>query len=165
MRNLKTPLTQEVIQTLAVGELITLSGTIYTARDAAHIQLCDTLQRGSSLPFQPEGAVIFYAGPAPAPPDEVIGSIGPTTSGRMDPLTVPLLEAGVRGLIGKGSRDSVVTEGITRTGSVYFTAIGGIAALLQSCIVSAEVIAYPELGTEAVRKLEVENFPLEVALL
>ncbi len=165
MRDLIAPLSERAIQNLRVGEIITLSGTIYTARDQAHVKLCAALKAGEELPFKAEGAVIFYAGPSPAPKGEVIGSIGPTTSERMDTLTEPLLAAGVLGLIGKGERSPEVVEAISNYGAVYLKAIGGIAALLQSRVVSSKVIAYPELGTEAIRELVVKDFPLEIALL
>ncbi len=195
-KRITAPLTPEIVAALKVGERVTISGTIYTARDAAHMKLCKAIALGSAnnggtlalgpaqggesttnggacdkagdapaLPFDPEGAVIFYAGPAPAPPGKVIGSIGPTTSGRMDSLTEPLLQVGVKGFIGKGERSLAVQQAMSHHGAVYFTAIGGIAALLQSCIVSAKVIAYSELGTEAIRELVVQDFPVEVALV
>ena len=159
---LLTPLCSKDIQKLEVGDKVLLSGIIYTARDAAHKRLVETLKRGEELPFIPEGQVIYYVGPAPARPGTVIGSAGPTTSSRMDPYAVYLMEAGIRGMIGKGLRGQKVKEAIKKYRAVYFGAIGGVAALLSQYIKKAEVIAYDDLGTEAIRKLEIEDFPLLV---
>ena len=157
-----SPLSCEDVEKLKIGDKVLLSGIIYTARDAAHKRLVETLKRGEKLPFNPEGQVIYYVGPAPARPGRVIGSAGPTTSSRMDPYAIYLMEAGVRGMIGKGLRGQKVKEAMTKYKAVYFAAIGGAAALLSEHIKKAEVIAYEELGTEAIRKLEVEDFPLLV---
>ena len=159
---LLTPLSFEDIEELKAGDRVSLSGIIYTARDAAHKRLVETLKRGEELPFNPEGQVIYYMGPAPARPGRVIGSAGPTTGSRMDPYAIYLMEAGVKGMIGKGPRGQKVKDAIKKYKAVYFAAIGGAAALLSEYIKKAEVIAYEELGTEAIRRLEVEDFPLLV---
>jgi len=159
---LLTPLSRKGIEKLKIGDRVSLSGIIYTARDAAHKRLVETLKRGGKLPFNLDGQIIYYVGPAPARPGRVIGSAGPTTSSRMDPYAIHLMEAGIRGMIGKGSRGQKVKEAIKKYKAVYFAAIGGAAALLSEHIKKAEVIAYEELGTEAIRKLEVEDFPLLV---
>jgi len=159
---LLTPLSCEDIEELKVGDKVSLSGIIYTARDAAHKRLVETLKRGEELPFVPEGQVIYYVGPAPARPGKAIGPAGPTTSSRMDPYAIYLMEAGIRGMIGKGLRGQKVKEAIKKYKAVYFAAIGGAAALLSQYIKKAEVIAYEDLGAEAIRKLEVEDFPLLV---
>ncbi len=159
---LLTPLSCEDIEELKVGDKVLLNGIIYTARDAAHKKLVETLKRGEELPFNPDGQVIYYVGPAPARPGKVIGPAGPTTSSRMDPYAIYLMDVGIRGMIGKGSRGQKVKDAIKKYKAVYFAAIGGAAALLSEHIKKAEVIAYEELGTEAIRRLEVENFPLLV---
>jgi len=159
---LLTPLSSKDIEKLKAGDKVSLSGIIYTARDVAHKRLVETLKRGEKLPFNPEGQVIYYVGPAPARPGKVIGPAGPTTSSRMDPYAIYLMEAGVKGMIGKGSRGQKVKEAIKKYKVVYFAAIGGAAALLSQSIKKAEVIAYEDLGTEAIRRLEVEDFPLLV---
>jgi len=157
-----TPLTDDTIRNLKTGDNVYINGTIYTARDAAHKKLVDHLQREEDLPFDPSGQIIFYVGPAPAKPGAVIGPAGPTTSYRMDPYTVPLLKAGLKGMIGKGPRSQEVKQAIGQYSAVYFAAIGGAAALISQSIVKADVIAYPELGTEAVRRLEVQDLPVIV---
>jgi fumarate hydratase subunit beta len=162
--NIHTPITNDILNDLKVGDRITLSGIIYTARDAAHKKLVELIKAGKSLPFNIEGQVIYYVGPSPAKPGHVIGSAGPTTSGRMDPYTPSLLEKGLKGMIGKGVRSKEVRQAIQKHRAVYFAAIGGAAALMSKCIKKAEVLAYPELGTEAIYKLEVANFPLIVAI-
>jgi fumarate hydratase subunit beta len=159
---LLTPLSSEDIEKLKVGDKVSLNGIIYTARDAAHKRLVETLKRGEELPFNPEGQVIYYVGPAPARPGTVIGSAGPTTSSRMDPYAIYLMEAGVKGMIGKGSRGQKVKDAIKKYKAVYFAAIGGAAALLSEHIEKAKIIAYEDLGAEAIRRLEVEDFPLLV---
>ncbi len=159
---LLTPLSSKGIEKLKIGDKVSLSGIIYTARDAAHKRLVETLKRGEKLPFNPEGQVIYYVGPAPARPGRVIGSAGPTTSSRMDPYAIHLMEAGIRGMIGKGSRGQKVKEAMRKYKAVYFAAVGGVAALLSQYIKKAEVIAYEDLGAEAIRRLEVEDFPLLV---
>lgn len=162
-RKIELPLTREIAGDLRAGEYVLLSGTIYTARDAAHKRLVEALEKGESLPFPPEGATIYYTGPTPAPPGAVIGSAGPTTAYRMDPYVEPLLKAGVLGMIGKGARKGDVPELIKKYKAVYFAAPGGCGALLGKSIKECEIIAYPDLGTEAVRKLKVEDFPVFVA--
>ena len=162
-KKIDLPLTSEVAASLRAGEYVLLSGTLYTARDAAHKRLVEALERGEALPFPPEGATIYYTGPTPAPPGAVIGSAGPTTAYRMDPYVEPLLKAGVLGMIGKGARKGDVPELIKKYKAVYFAAPGGCGALLGKSIVECEIIAYPDLGTEAVRKLTVKDFPAFVA--
>ena len=162
--HITTPLTPEVIRQLHAGDTVTLSGTIYTARDAAHMRMMDCLDRGESLPFDPRGQVVYYAGPTPARPGEVVGAIGPTTSVRMDMFTPRLLDQGLAGMIGKGGRGPAVVESMRKNGAVYFIAIGGAAALMAGCIRSLEVIAWDDLGPESVKKLQVENLPLVVAI-
>ena len=142
------------------GDAVYLTGEVYTARDAAHKRLVELLDQGAKLPFPPQDAVIYYVGPTPAKPGFVIGSAGPTTSSRMDAYTPRLLSLGLRGMIGKGKRSPEVVCAIKDTGAVYFGAIGGAGALLASCIKSCEVIAFPDLGTEAIRRIYVENFPV-----
>lgn len=161
---METPLTAEKTKTLQAGDTVLLSGVVYTARDAAHKRMCEALDRGDDLPFSLEDAVIYYVGPTPPPPGKVIGSAGPTTSGRMDAYAPRLLAMGLRGMIGKGERTSEVVEAMKKAGAVYFAATGGAAALLASRIRKAEVIAWEDLGTEAVRRLEVEDFPLTVVI-
>ena len=162
-RKITLPLTKEIARDLRAGEYVLLSGTLYTARDAAHKRLVESLEKGEALPFPPEGATIYYTGPTPAPPGAVIGSAGPTTAYRMDPYVEPLLEAGVLGMIGTGARKGDVPELIKKYQAVYFAAPGGCGALLGKCIKECEIIAYPDLGTEAVRRLKVEDFPVFVA--
>lgn len=158
------PLSRAALAPLRAGDRVSISGTIYTARDAAHKKLTELLDARRPLPFPLEGALIYYAGPAPAPPGRVIGSVGPTTSYRMDAYAPALLDAGLLGMLGKGERAKEVAEAVVRNGAVYFCAIGGLGALLASRVKSAEVVAFEELGTEAVRRLEVEAFPAYVAL-
>jgi fumarate hydratase subunit beta len=143
---------------------VLLSGVIYTARDAAHKRLVTLLEQGEDLPFDPAGAVIFYVGPTPPKPGEVIGSAGPTTSYRMDPYAPALMAAGVRGMVGKGPRSDAVVQAMQRHGAVYFAAVGGAAVVVAQSIVAAEVIAYDDLGAEAIRRLEVRDFPCIVAI-
>lgn len=157
-----TPLANDVIALLNAGDRVLLSGVIYTARDAAHARLVELLRRGERLPMELEGQVIYYAGPTPAKPGRIIGSIGPTTSGRMDAYTPALLHAGLKGMIGKGSRSREVVDAIVRHGAVYFAATGGAAALLAKKVVRCNVIAYEDLGCEAIHRLEVVDFPLIV---
>ena len=154
------PITDDsVIEKLNAGDFVLISGVIYTARDAAHKRIVEALDRGEELPFDLKGQVIYYAGPAPAKPGKPIGSVGPTTSYRMDPYAPRLLEAGLKGMIGKGSRSKEVIEAIKKFKGVYFGAVGGAAAYLSRCVKSAEVIAYEDLGPEAVRRLVVVDFP------
>ena len=162
-RKIELPLTKDIVGELRAGEYVLLSGTLFTARDAAHKRLVEALERGEKLPFPPEGATIYYTGPTPAPPGAVIGSAGPTTAYRMDPYVEPLLKAGVLGMIGKGARKGDVPELIKKYKAVYFAAPGGCGALLGKSIIECEIIAYPDLGTEAVRKLKVVDFPAFVA--
>lgn len=159
---INTPLTAEIIASLNAGDMVLLSGTVYTARDVAHHRLYEALERGQTLPIDLTMAVIFYAAPSPTPPGKVIGSIGPTTSYRMDAFTPKLIENGLKGMIGKGNRSPEVVAAIKKFGAVYFGAIGGIAALTAQCVKKAELIAYEDLGPEAIRKLEVVDFPLIV---
>ena len=159
---LKTPLTDEDVTKLKAGDIVYLTGTMYTARDAAHKRLVDLILNGEELPFDVKGAVIYYVGPTPPKPGEVIGSAGPTTSYRMDPYAPTLIEHGLKGMIGKGKRNEAVKEACKKHKAVYFGAVGGAAALIAKAIKNAEIIAYPELGPEAVRKIEVEDFPVVV---
>lgn len=159
---LETPLTYDKIKNLKAGDSVLLSGVIYSARDAAHKRLCELVKEGKNLPFDIKESIIYYVGPSPAKPGEVIGSAGPTTSYRMDSYTPMLLDLGLRGMIGKGRRDDEVIESIVKNGAIYFGAIGGAAALIASSIVSSEIIAYEDLGAEAIRKMEVKEMPLTV---
>jgi fumarate hydratase subunit beta len=161
--SLQTPLTAEVIQTLRVGQRVYLSGVIYTARDAAHKRLVACLQEDQPLPFPVAGQVIYYVGPSPTRPGEIIGSAGPTTAGRLDSYTPLLLDQGLKGMIGKGKRNQIVREALVTHQAVYFVTVGGAAALVAQTIKQVELVAYPDLGTEAIRRLKVEAFPLVVA--
>lgn len=161
-QKIKTPLTEEIITSLHAGDMVMLSGEVYTARDMAHKRLYESLLKGEKLPVDLSKAVLFYAGPSPTPPKKVIGSIGPTTSYRMDAFTPKLIEAGLRAMIGKGNRSAEVIEAIKNYKAVYFGAIGGIAALMSQCVKKAEMVAYEDLGPEAIRKLTVKDFPLIV---
>lgn len=159
---LTTPLTTEKVESLHAGDSVLLSGVVYTARDAAHARLVELLKQGKPLPVDLNGQVIYYVGPTPAKPGEVIGSAGPTTSGRMDSFTPMLLAAGLKGMIGKGQRSKAVADAIVEHKAVYFAATGGAAALLAKRIVSCEVVAYEDLGCEAIHRLEVKDLPLIV---
>lgn len=159
-----TPLTDDVVKTLKAGDSVLLTGYIYTARDAAHKRLVELLNEGKKLPFDINGQVIYYVGPTPAKEGMPIGSAGPTTSYRMDPYAPKLLEIGLKGMIGKGSRNDEVINAIKKYNGVYFAAIGGAAALTAKCVKSSELIAYEDLGAEAVRKLYVEDLPLIVVI-
>jgi len=159
---LTTPLSDEDVSKLKAGDIVYLNGVLYTARDAAHKRLVDLILNGEELPFDLKGAVIYYVGPTPPKPGEVIGSAGPTTSYRMDPYAPILIEHGLKGMIGKGKRNEAVREACVKHKAVYFGATGGAAALIAKAIKKAEVIAYPELGPEAIRRLEVEDFPVVV---
>lgn len=161
-KTLKTPLTKEDLKDLKAGDDVYISGYMYTARDAAHERLVKLLDEKKSLPFDIKGAVIYYVGPTPAREGEPIGSAGPTTSYRMDSYTPKLLDEGLKGMIGKGKRSQEVIDKIVENGAVYFGAIGGAAALIQKCIKSSEIIAYEDLGAEAIRKIYVEDFPVTV---
>jgi fumarate hydratase subunit beta len=159
---LSTPLSDEDVAGLRSGDRVSLSGVIYTARDAAHRRMIEAIRSGDSLPFDPKGQVIYYVGPAPARPGAIIGPAGPTTSSRMDPYTIPLLELGLKGMIGKGERNEEVKQAMREFKAVYFAAVGGAAALIARHIISSEIIAYHDLGTEAVRRLVVQDMPLFV---
>lgn len=163
-KSIDVPLCDDDIRSLKVGDIVYLSGTIYSARDAAHKRMQEALEAGRELPFDVRGNVIYYMGPSPARPGRPIGSAGPTTAGRMDRYTPQLLDLGLSGMIGKGRRTEEVHEAIVRNGAVYFAAVGGAGALLSKCIVSSEVIAYEDLGTEAVRRMEIRDFPVVVAI-
>ena len=162
-KHLTLPLKKEELLALRAGDVVTVTGTVYTARDAAHLRMVQELDAGKELPFPIEGACIYYAGPCPAAPGEVIGPCGPTTSSRMDPYTPRLIAEGLTAIIGKGPRAKSVVDAL-RGNAVYFAATGGAGLLIASHIKEAEVIAYPELGTEAVRRLRVEDLPLIVAI-
>lgn len=157
-----TPLSDDVVGRLRAGDKVTLSGVIYVARDAAHKRLVEALDRGEDLPLDLRGQVIYYMGPSPAPPGRPIGAAGPTTSGRMDPYAPRLMAEGLKGMIGKGNRSPAVREAMQKYKAVYFGAIGGAGALISQRIKEAEVIAYPDLGAEAIFRLVVEDFPLVV---
>lgn len=161
---LTTPLTQADAAALRAGDTVWLSGVIYTARDAAHKRLCEMAAAGQPLPVPLKNAVIYYAGPTPAPGGAVIGSVGPTTSGRMDAYAPTLLRLGLRGMIGKGARSAAVVDAMRETGAVYLAAIGGAGALIAACVEQAELVCWPELGSEAVRRLVVRDMPLTVAI-
>ena len=152
------------MQALQAGDYVYISGIIYTARDAAHKRMAETLGRGGKLPFSLEGNIIYYMGPSPAREGRVIGSAGPTTASRMDKYTPGFLDMGLKGMIGKGKRSDAVIEGIKKNKAVYFAAIGGAGALLSRSIKNSKVIAYDDLGTEAIRELQVENFPVIVVI-
>lgn len=159
-----TPLRVEDTAALRAGQTCLLSGIVYTARDSAHKRLVELLTQGEELPFQPQGQLIYYVGPCPAPPGRVIGSAGPTTSARMDIYTPPLLAAGIRGVIGKGDRDATVVQALMDYKAVYFGAIGGAGALIAKTIIEAEVVAFPDLGPEAVHRFLVQDLPLVVII-
>ena len=163
-KKITLPLTRELARTLKAGDAVLLTGTIYTSRDAGHKRMCEALARGEKLPFDPTDATIYYVGPTPAKSGQVIGSAGPTTSGRMDAYAPTLMRAGARGMIGKGARLPEVVEAMKECGGVYFGAIGGAGALLAKCIKRAELIAYEDLGAEALRRLYVEDMPLVVII-
>jgi fumarate hydratase subunit beta len=156
---LTTPLTGEVIKQLHAGDKVSITGVIYVGRDAAHKRLVAALDAGEALPFEPDGQIIYYMGPAPAKPGDPIGSAGPTTSYRMDPYAPRLMEVGLKGMVGKGNRSQPVREAMQKHKAVYLAAIGGAGALIAKSIKGAEVIAYDDLGAEALRRLEVEDFP------
>lgn len=158
------PLTDEAAGSLRAGDYVYLTGTIYTARDAAHKRMQEALDRGEQLPLDMKNNVIYYMGPSPARPGRPIGSAGPTTASRMDKYTPALLDLGLKGMIGKGKRGQGVKDAVVRNGAVYFAAVGGAGALLSRSIISSEVIAYEDLGTEAIRRLEVRDFPVIVVM-
>ena len=160
----KTPLDSNVIQGLKAGDIVHITGAIYTGRDAAHKRMADMLAAGETPPFDYAGNIIFYAGPAPAKPGDVIGSIGPTTAGRMDLFAPGLIEAGLTAMLGKGNRSDAVKQAIVQHGGIYFAGVGGIAALMSRCVKKVDIVAFEDLGTEAVRRLEVEGLPVVVAI-
>ncbi len=159
---LTTPLTNADVEKLKIGDRVILTGVIFTARDAAHKRLVQLLETGESLPFDLQGQVIYYVGPSPAKPGRPIGAAGPTTSYRMDAYAPELISRGLKGMIGKGARNQAVKDAMQQHKAVYFAAIGGAGALMAQSILAAEVIAYPELGPEAIRRLEVKDFPVIV---
>ncbi len=161
-KKITTPLTDEAVKDLKIGDSVLISGVIYTGRDSAHKRLVDTLESGEELPVDLKGQIIYYAGPAPAKPGKPIGSIGPTTSYRMDPYAPTLINIGLKGMIGKGNRADTVVEAMKENTAVYFGAIGGAAALMAKAVKTAEVVAYEDLGPEAIRRLTVEDFPAVV---
>ena len=163
-RKITLPLTEELARTLHAGDEVLVSGVIYTSRDAGHKRMCEALARGEELPFDPKDATIYYVGPTPAKPGQVIGSAGPTTSGRMDAYAPTMMSVGARGMIGKGARLPEVIDAMKKYSGVYFGAIGGAGALLAKCIKSCELIAYEDLGAEALRKLYIEDMPLVVII-
>ena len=163
-KHINLPLTKEIIDDLKAGDYVYLTGEMYTARDAAHKRMWDALAEGKELPIDIEGQVIYYMGPSPARPGTVIGSAGPTTASRMDKYTPKLLDLGLKGMIGKGKRTPEVIEAMKRNGVVYFAAVGGAGAILSKCIKKSEVIAYDDLGTEAIRRLYVEDMPVIVVI-
>jgi len=156
---LSVPISHEALRTLKTGDKVLISGTIYTARDAAHKRLVDLLKRGDQLPIELQGQIIYYSGPTPPKPGMVIGSAGPTSSYRMDPYTPKLIENGLKGMIGKGPRGEQVISAIKKYEAAYFAATGGAAALLSRTVKTCQIVAYEDLGTEAIHKLEVEDFP------
>lgn len=159
-----TPFTKEKAKQLKAGDKVAISGTIYTGRDAAHKRLLAALAEGKDLPMEIRDQIIYYVGPAPAGPGKPIGSCGPTTSGRMDSLTPVLLDEGLRGMIGKGPRNQEVIDSMIKNGAVYFAAVGGAAAVIANSVKKAKTVAYEDLGPEAVYRLEVEDFPVIVAI-
>ena len=163
-KHLEIPLKEEEIKNLKAGDYVYLTGTIYTARDAAHKRMAEALDKGEELPLEIKGATIYYMGPSPAREGRPIGSAGPTTASRMDKYAPRLVDLGMAGMIGKGKRTKEVTDAIVRNQGIYFAAVGGAGALLSKRILSSQVIAYEDLGTEAIRKLEIENFPVIVVI-
>ena len=164
MVQINLPLGRETAKQLRAGDSCLLTGTVYTARDAAHKRLCAAVERGEELPFDIRDAVIYFVGPSPAAPGQIIGSAGPTTSCRMDAYSPTLIALGQTGMIGKGSRSPEVVDAMKTHGAVYFGASGGCGALLAKCIKKCEVVAYPDLGPEAIHRLEVEDFPVTVVI-
>lgn len=163
-KKIRFPMSREEAASLRAGDAVLISGTVYTARDAAHLRMTEALARGEELPFDIRDAAVYYMGPSPARPGQVIGSAGPTTASRMDKYAPALLDLGQRAMIGKGKRSQQVREAVIRNGAVYLAVIGGMGALAAKCIRSSEVIAYEDLGTEAVRRLTVENLPAWVVM-
>ncbi len=163
-RIVQVPFQEEQIKELKAGDYVYLSGTIYTARDAAHKRMYESMHKGEDLPIKLEGNVLYYLGPSPARDGQVIGSAGPTTSSRMDKYTPDMLAAGLKGMVGKGKRSQAVIDAMKEHTAVYFAAVGGAGALLSKCIKAAEVVAYDDLGTEAIRKLTIEELPVIVVI-
>lgn len=163
-KHITAPIDDNTVNDLKIGDYVYITGTIYTARDAAHKRMYEALERGEELPFDIEGNIIYYMGPSPAREGRPIGSAGPTTATRMDKYTPALLDLGLKGMIGKGKRRQEVKDSMKKNCAVYFAAIGGAGAILSKCITGSEVIAYDDLGTEAVRKLEVVDFPVIVVI-
>lgn len=159
---LTTPLTDKTVASLRIGQRVVFNGVIYTGRDAAHKKLVELIEQGKELPFDPKGQVIYYVGPSPAKPGKIIGSAGPTTSGRMDTYAPKLYALGLKATIGKGRRSPEVVEAMKKYNGVYMAAVGGVAALIAKSIIDAKVVAYPELGPEAIYRLTVKNFPVIV---
>lgn len=161
---IKAPISSEDVQSLRAGDYVYITGTIYTARDAAHKRMYEAIQRKENLPINMENNIIYYMGPSPARDGRIIGSAGPTTSSRMDKYAPTLLDMGLKGMIGKGKRNENVKKSIVNNTAVYFAAVGGAGALLSKCIKESKIIAYEDLGTEAIRELKVENFPVVVVI-
>ena len=164
IKHITTPLTADTVKNLRAGDVVRITGPVYTARDAAHKRMTEALAAGKPLPFDITGQVVYYVGPSPTKPGEVVGSAGPTTSGRMDKYTPTLIEKGMRGMIGKGSRSKEVIEACVKYGAVYFVAVGGAAAVISQSIKGEEMIAYEDLGPEAIRRYEVEDVPAIVSI-
>jgi fumarate hydratase subunit beta len=163
-KHINAPISNEDARSLEAGDYVYITGTIYTARDAAHLRMYEALDRNEKLPIEMENNIIYYMGPSPAREGRPIGSAGPTTASRMDKYAPRLLDLGLKGMIGKGKRSEAVKDAIVRNGAVYFAAVGGAGALLSKSITSSEVVAYDDLGTEAIRKLEVKDFPVIVVI-
>lgn len=163
-RKIQAPIDKETAKSLRAGDYVKITGTIYTARDAAHKRMIETLEKGEELPIEIQGNTIYYLGPTPAREGRPIGSAGPTTASRMDKYAPKLLDLGLVGMIGKGKRSQAVIDAVVRNGGVYFAAVGGAGAILSKKILSSEVVAYEDLGTEAIRKLTVEDFPVIVVI-
>lgn len=163
-KKISAPITKEEAKSLRAGDYVYITGTIYTARDAAHKRMSESLEKGESLPIDMENNIIYYMGPSPAREGRAIGSAGPTTASRMDKYAPKLLDLGLKGMIGKGKRSKEVIDAVVRNGCVYFAAVGGAGAILSKCIKKSEVVAYDDLGTEAIRKLYVEDFPSIVVI-
>jgi len=164
MKKLQTPFTREMARTLKAGDACLITGVIYTARDAAHKRLCELITQGKPLPMEIENAIIYFVGPTPAKPGQAIGSAGPTTAYRMDAYSPALIAIGQTGMIGKGKRSPEVIDAMKAHGAIYFGATGGCGALLSKCIKKSEIVAYEDLGAEAIRRLEVEDFPVTVII-
>ncbi|MFH1312239.1 MAG: Fe-S-containing hydro-lyase [Candidatus Eisenbacteria bacterium] len=164
VKHIAAPLTDEVVKTLKIGDKVAITGVIYSARDAAHKKLVDLIESGKDLPFDLPGQAIYFVGPTPAKPGNVVGAAGPTTSGRMDAYSPILIAHGLKGMIGKGPRSQGVKDAMKKHGAVYFAAVGGAGALISKSITKVDVIAYPELGAEAIRRMEVKDFPAIVAI-